>query len=316
MANSPQDRRPLRCSHSSTAAAVLSGSMLVERREETSAIRLACCLLFGAVTLNRIGAIWRRFSMALTVASYTSWTFRRLRRQSAISSEPSAFLSVEKVTSVSGQVTSSGSFPRTSSKRASACARSWFQRVTSMPHRPAPNRRRLTHSHPVLGLARQPLRMHQQRQLDLLILALAQAFDRARYGHSAGRSLHSRCRSERPRKGFHPARRTAARPAPCAHLPPRCRKPSPHLLQVCSQMLDGEGLHRHDRAGHDRRAVAAARHLTGAVLGPEGVDDLRAFVAVVLALLRLRDSGSKSSPITRPVGLCVHLPFSPFGPSQ
>jgi len=48
---------------------------------------------------------------------------------------------------------------------------------------------------------------------------------------------------------------------------------------VCP-MLDGERLHRHHRAGHDRRAVAAARHLTRPVLGPEGVDDFRAFVAV------------------------------------
>ena len=51
-------------------------------------------------------------------------------------------------------------------------------------------------------------------------------------------------------------------------------------------MLDGERLHRHHRAFHDRRAVAAARHLTRPVPGPEGVDDFRAFVAVVLALIK------------------------------
>src|SRR5690606_14722818 len=51
-------------------------------------------------------------------------------------------------------------------------------------------------------------------------------------------------------------------------------------------VLDAERLHRHHWAGHDGGAVAAARHLTRAVLGPEGVDDFRAFVLVVLALIQ------------------------------
>ena len=50
-------------------------------------------------------------------------------------------------------------------------------------------------------------------------------------------------------------------------------------------VLDAECLDRHHWAIHDRRAVTAARHLTRAVLGPKGVDDLRAFVAVILALV-------------------------------
>ena len=50
-------------------------------------------------------------------------------------------------------------------------------------------------------------------------------------------------------------------------------------------VLDAERLDRHHRAAHDRRAVAATRHLTRAVLGPKGVDGLRAFVTVVLALV-------------------------------
>ena len=58
----------------------------------------------------------------------------------------------------------------------------------------------------------------------------------------------------------------------------------PALAAGVRPVLDSEHLHRHYVAGHDRRAVAAARHLTRAVLGPEGVNDLRACVLVVLAL--------------------------------
>ena len=50
--------------------------------------------------------------------------------------------------------------------------------------------------------------------------------------------------------------------------------------------VHGERLHRHDRTGHDRRAVAAAGHLTRAVLGPEHVDRLRPVVVVFRPLFR------------------------------
>src|SRR5690242_3947816 len=49
-------------------------------------------------------------------------------------------------------------------------------------------------------------------------------------------------------------------------------------------MFDGERLHRHHRIGHDGRSMAAPRDLARPMLGPKGVNNLRAFVAVVRAL--------------------------------
>ena len=50
-------------------------------------------------------------------------------------------------------------------------------------------------------------------------------------------------------------------------------------------VFDAQRFHSHYRAGHDWRPVAAASHLTGAMLGPEGVDDFRPLVGVVLPRL-------------------------------
>src|SRR5690348_1828258 len=44
---------------------------------------------------------------------------------------------------------------------------------------------------------------------------------------------------------------------------------------------DRKGFHRHDGARHDWCAMPAASHLAGAMLGPEDVDHLRSFVAIL-----------------------------------
>src|SRR5690606_17526357 len=59
-------------------------------------------------------------------------------------------------------------------------------------------------------------------------------------------------------------------------------KLAPALATSVLPVLYGERFHRHHGAGHDRRAVPASSHLTGSVLAPEGVDDFRTFVAVIL----------------------------------
>ena len=50
-------------------------------------------------------------------------------------------------------------------------------------------------------------------------------------------------------------------------------------------MSDADAFHRHHWTSHDWCAVAAPSHLARPVLGPEGVNNLRTFVAVILALL-------------------------------
>jgi hypothetical protein len=238
---------------------------------------------------------------------HTSCTVPHARRHSALLRNRALFRREGDLRF--GAVTSSGSSPRTSRKTNLRCALLVPSRESRIVLRRATKWLTIRI---LLGLAGQPLRMHQQAQLDLLVLALAELDHR---GVAAMRADHALLRSS-TRKRVSSGATYSGTSGAIRAASSSTWKLAAALAAAMFPMLDGERLHRHHRAGHDRRAMAAARHLTRAVLGPEGVDDLRAFVAVVLRCSRggERDRNRRASP--RLVGRCVHFPFSPFGPSQ
>ena len=136
----------------------------------------------------------------------------------------------------------------------------------------------------LLGRAGQPLRMHYQTQFNLLVLAFLVFAEIDYLRMAAMRADHALLAVEHGKRIF--ARRDGQRNIGCHagslffHM-----KFTAALATDMSPVLDADGFDRHHRAAHDRRAVAAAGHLTRAVLGPEGVDDLWAFVTVILAFV-------------------------------
>ena len=134
------------------------------------------------------------------------------------------------------------------------------------------------------GFPGQPLGMDQQRQFDLLAPRLAVGGEYA-LALTAVRATHRkivlphRVRGLRLGHDQRDARRHARVLLLHVELGPAART-------AVRPRVHGERLHRHHRTGDDRRAVAAAGHLAGAVLGPEHVHRLRAVVAVAGAPLR------------------------------
>ena len=134
------------------------------------------------------------------------------------------------------------------------------------------------------GFPGQPLRMDQQRQLDLLAPRLAVGGEHELAGgavRAAHREVGLPHRVGGLRRGGDQRRARRHARVLLLHF-----ERTPAARAAVRPGVHGERLHGHDRRGDDRRPVAAAGHLTGAVLGPEHVDRLGAGVVVLGPLLR------------------------------
>src|ERR1700732_3063341 len=127
----------------------------------------------------------------------------------------------------------------------------------------------------------QPLWMHQKRQFGFLILAFA------KLGHRRMATM----RTNNPPLGIDYRKRMLVGRNVERHIrshPSGCffdMKVAAAFTAGVFPMLHGERLHRHHWTGQDRRTMTTSCHLTRAMLGPEGVDDLWPFVLVLSTLL-------------------------------